>query len=187
MNAMAQLRTQALARWQALSPREQRSVSVLAVLLGVLVFWSIAIAPARHTLNDSDHRRDRIGQQQASMLALQAQAQALHARTPLSREEALRSLQSLTPSAHFQLNVQGERVMVQLKAVPAPTLASWLTQARNQAQALPIEAHLTRGSGSASATGTDTDNAAPTAAMPSDVVWNGNVVLSLPNRGTPTR
>jgi len=147
---MKELRAQALARWQALSPREQRGVSVLGALLGVLLFWSIA--PALSTLRDSDNRRAQIGQQQAHMLALQAQAQALKARAPLSRDEALRSLQSLT-SAQIQLNVQGDRVTVQLKAVPASTLANWLTQARSQAQALPVEAHLTRNTtGTASTT-----------------------------------
>ena len=169
---MKELRAQAQARWQALSPREQRGVSVLGALLGVLLFWSIAIAPALNTLRDSDNRRAQIGQQQAHMLALQAQAQALKARTPLSRDEALRSLQSLTPGAQMQLNVQGDRVTVQLKAVPATTLASWLTQARSQAQALPVEAHLTRNT-----TGTTPVSNANV------VVWDGNLVLSLPNRG----
>ena len=169
---MKELRGQAQARWQALSPREQRGVSVLGALLGVLLFWSIAIAPALNTLRDSDNRRAQIGQQQTHMLALQAQAQALKARTLLSRDEALRSLQSLTPGAQMQLNVQGDRVTVQLKAVPATTLASWLTQARNQAQALPVEAHLTRNT-----TGTTPVSNANV------VVWDGNLVLSLPNRG----
>jgi general secretion pathway protein M len=169
---MKELRAQAQARWQALSPREQRGVSVLGALLGVLLFCSIAIAPALNTLRDSDNRRAQIGQQQTHMLALQAQAQALKARTLLSRDEALRSLQSLTPGAQMQLNVQGDRVTVQLKAVPATTLASWLTQARNQAQALPVEAHLTRNT-----TGTTPVSNANV------VVWDGNLVLSLPNRG----
>lgn len=173
MKALNPLRTQAAARWQALSPREQRGISVLGVLLAALLFWSIAIAPALNTLRDSDHRRAQIGQQQAHMLVLQNQAQALQARTPLSRDEALRTLQSLTPSPHLQLQVQGERVSVQLKAVPAPILAHWLTQARQQTQALPVEAHLTRGNATAA------NNAA--------VVWDGNLVLSLPNRGASAR
>lgn len=149
-------------RWQALSPREQRGLSLLGALLAVLLFWLIAIAPALNTLRGSDHRRAQIGQQHAHMLALQAQAQALQTRTPISREEALRNLQGLTPGAQMQLNVQGDRVMVQLKAVPAAALASWLTQARSQAQAFPVEAHLTR------------SNTAMT--------WDGSLVLSLPSR-----
>ena len=167
---MKALRAQAFSRWQALSPREQRGVSVLGALLSVWLFWSIAIAPALNTLRDSDNRHAQIGQQQAHMLALQHQAQALQTRTPLSRDEALRSLQSLTPGALMQLNVQGDSVSVQLKSVQAPTLANWLTQARSQAQALPVEAHLTR------------SNAANSA-----VVWDGSLVLSLPSRGAAAR
>jgi len=170
-----QLKTQALTRWQALSPREQRGVSVLAALLGVLLFWSVAMAPALNTLRDSDHRRAHISQQQAHMLALQTQAQALQTHTHLSRDEALRQLQSLTPSAHMQLNVQGDRVAVQLKAAPAPVLANWLSQTRSQAQALPVEVHLTRNSASASASASAPANAT--------VAWDGNLVLSLPTRG----
>jgi general secretion pathway protein M len=177
MSALTQLRTQALARWQALSPREQSGVSVLGALLCVLLFWSTAIAPALNTLRDSDNRRAQIGQQQAHMLALQTQAQSLQTRTPLSRDEALRNLQGLTPGTQIQLNVQGERVSVQLKAVPAPTLANWLAQARSQAQALPVEAHLTRGNG------TVANNASAPATPNSAVVWDGNLVLNLPNRG----
>jgi general secretion pathway protein M len=169
---MKELRAQAQARWQALSPREQRGVSMLSALLGVLLFWSIAIAPALNTLSDSDNRRAQIGQQQAHMLALQNQAQALQTRTPLSRDEALRNLQGLTPGAQMQLNVQGDRVSAQLKAVPAPALANWLAQARSQAQALPVEAHLTRGN---------------TTGANSAVVWDGSLVLSLPNRGAAVR
>jgi general secretion pathway protein M len=160
-------------RWQALSPREQRSASVLGALIGVVLFWSIAIAPALNTLRDSDNRRAQIGQQQAHMLALQNQAQALQTRTPLSRAEALRNLQSLSAGTPIQLNVQGDRVSVQLKAVPAPILANWLAQARNQAQALPVEAQLTRGNAAAASNAT--------------VTWNGSLVLSLPNRGAAAR
>lgn len=173
MSALTQLRTQALARWQALSPREQNGVSVLGTLLAVLLLWSVAVAPALQALRDCDNRRTQIGLQQAHMLALQNQAQALQARTPLSRDEALRNLQGLTPGAQIQLNVQGERVAVQLKAVPAPALANWLAQARTQAQALPIEAHLTRNQAAT------ISNAA--------VVWDGNLVLSLPNRGSTAK
>jgi general secretion pathway protein M len=180
---MNELRTQALVRWQALSPREQRGVSVLGVLLAGWLFWVIAMAPALNTLRDSDNRRAQIGQQHAHMLALQNQAQALQTRTPLSRDEALRNLQGLTPGAQMQLNVQGDRVSVQLKTVPAPILANWLAQARSQAQALPVEAHLTRSNG----TGTNNMPGAATAASNSAVVWDGSLVLSLPNRGASAR
>ena len=164
MKALNALRAQTQARWQALSPREQHGLSVLGALAGVVFFWSFAIAPSLNTLRDSDNRRAHIGQQQAKMLALQT-------RTPLSRDEALRSLQSLSAGTAIQLNVQGDRVSVQLKAVPAPLLANWLTQARAQAQALPVEAHLTRSNTTAAS---NSNNAT--------VTWDGSLVLSLPNR-----
>jgi general secretion pathway protein M len=176
---MKELRAQALTRWQALSPGEQRGIAVLGALLALLFFWSIAIAPALNTLHDSDNRRAQITQQQAHMLALQSQAQALQTRTPLSRDEALRHLHGLTPGAQMQLNVQGERLSVQLKAVPATALANWLAQARSQAQALPVEAHLTRSNATAASNASVTAN--------SVVVWDGNLVLSLPSRGAQTR
>jgi general secretion pathway protein M len=176
---MKELRAQALTRWQALSPGEQRGIAVLGALLALLFFWSIAIAPALNTLHDSDNRRAQITQQQAHMLALQSQAQALQTRTPLSRDEALRHLQGLTPGAQMQLNVQGERLSVQLKAVPATALANWLAQARSQAQALPVEAHLTRSNATAASNASVTAN--------SVVVWDGSLVLSLPNRGAAAR
>ncbi|WP_333845369.1 type II secretion system protein GspM [Limnohabitans sp.] len=170
MNAWTAWRARVSSRWQALSPREQRGLSLLGVLLAVLLFWSVAIDPALNTLRDSDNRRAQIGQQQAHMLALQNQAQALQTLTPLSRDEALRSLQSLSAGSQIQLNVQGERVSVQLKALPAPILANWLTQARTQAQALPVEAQLTRNITSKTT-----------------VLWDGSLVLSLPNRGAAAR
>jgi general secretion pathway protein M len=176
---MKALRAQALSRWQALSPREQRGISVLGALLGLLLFWSVAIAPALNTLRDSDNRRAQISQQQAHMLALQNQAQALQTRTPLSRDEALRNLQSLSAGSQIQLNVQGDRVSVQLKAVPAPILANWLAQVRSQAQALPVEAHLTRSNAAA------TNNAS--ASTNSAVAWDGSLSLSLPNRVSAAR
>ena len=164
-NAFQTLKATAATRWQVLSVREQRSLAWLGLLLASVLIWGVAIAPALHTLRDSDARRAHIGVQQARMLALQAQAKALQQRTPLSRDEALRTLQSLSANSPFQLTVQGERVSVQLKTVPAQTLATWLTQVRNQAQVLPIEAHLTRGA--------DTDK--------NNTTWNGSLVLRLPD------
>ena len=165
------------ARWQDLTTREQRSVSFVASVLGLLLVWLIAIAPALTTVQQSDLRRAQVAQQHAHLLGLQAKAQSLQKQTPLSRDEALRRLQSTMLTPGMQLNVQGERVSLQLKAVPASALAQWLTQARTQAQALPLEAHLTR---SASAN-TSANNNAPAA---STVVWDGNLVMRLPSRNT---
>ena len=173
MSELKQLRAQVLSHWHALSARERLGLSVLGTLLLVCLFWSVMIAPALNTLRESEVRRLQIDQQESQMLALQQIAQSLQTRTPLPREEALRNLQGLTPSTHIQLNVQGERIAVQLKAIPASVLTNWLTQARNQAQVLPIEAHLTRSNA------TDVNSKTST--------WEGNLVMSLPRRSVESR
>ena len=181
LDPLHQLKASLTTRWSALSPREQRSLSLLGWLLGGVLFWSLAIAPAWNTLRQSQQRLDDVMQQTLRMQSLQRQAQALQARQILSREQALRTLQSLTTTAgtSIQLTVQGEHVAVQLKAVPAHTLITWLNQARSQAQALPLEAHLTRGlsNGSAGTAGMP-NTTAPTPATP---VWDGKLLLKLPS------
>lgn len=160
------------ARWQALSSSEQRSLSGLAWVLCLALVYSVALSPAWQTLKHSQAQREQLSQQLAQMQALQAQAQALQQRTPLSRDEALRTLQSLSNAAGsgLQLTVQGERVSVQVKALPASALAQWLRLVRTQAQCLPVEAHL---------------NQASSASPGAPVSWNGTLVLSLPSRPSP--
>lgn len=160
------------ARWQALSSSEQRSLSGLAWVLCLALVYSVALSPAWQTLKHSQAQREQLSQQLAQMQALQAQAQALQQRTPLSRDEALRTLQSLSNAAGsgLQLTVQGERVSVQVKALPASALAQWLRLVRTQAQCLPVEAHL---------------NQASSASPGAPLSWNGTLVLSLPSRPSP--
>ena len=102
------------------------------------------------------------------LLAYSAQAQALQQRPVLSRDEALRTLQSLSQplGKQLELTVQGERVSVQIKAMPAQALAQWLNQARTQAQALPQEAHWVRQSGTQ---------------------WDGTLVLRLPSASASSK
>ncbi len=193
MSTSNPLQAQLLSRWHALSAREQHSMQLLGLLLGLAVFWSLAIAPAWNTLRHSEARRADLMQQTSQMLALQRQAQALQSRQALSREQAMRTLQSLSTSAGtgMQLSLQGDGVLVQLKAVRAHTLANWLSQARTQAQALPVEVHLSRtvpnaapvtlnGVASAISSGTvGAALAAPGASNPAPT-WDGSLLLKLP-------
>jgi general secretion pathway protein M len=122
------------------------------------------------------------------MRALQQRAQELQKTKPLSRDESLRSLQSITPAGNpaLQMTIQGDRVLVQLKNLSASQLASWLTQARSNAQALPDEVHISRSTSSsvsasisvnASSGINATSNSANTTAA-----WDGQIVLRLPQR-----
>jgi hypothetical protein len=102
-------------------------------------------------------------QQRQQMAALQSQAQALQKRTPLSREEALKSLQALTRSAmpSAQVAAQNERVSVSFKAASATVLASWLQSARENAQVRVVDAQWQR---------------------TPEGLWEGAMVLKLPSR-----
>jgi len=175
-------------RWQGLNARERLLVSVLLGLFGVWLFVSIAISPALRTLNASETQRAEVAQQVVQMRALQQRAQELQKTKPLSRDESIRSLQSITPTGNpaLQMTIQGDRVMVQLKNLSASQLANWLAQARNNAQALPDEVHISRSvtssvnsstSLSALSGGNATINS--TNAINS---WDGQIILRLPQR-----
>ena len=135
----------------------------------------VLIAPAQNKLRQADSRRQVVAQQLAHMQALQAQAQALQQRTPMSRDSALKALQGVAAPSGVQLNPQGERVLVTFKAVPAHVLSQWLAQARTQAQALPSEVHLTR-----TAINTAASNPASNTTPPTSPAWDGSLVLVLP-------
>ena len=164
---MHDLRATLHSRWQQLAPRERLGVGALGWLLGIWLVWAVALQPALHTLHDSAQRRARLSQQLQRMQALQSQAQSLQQQTSLPPAEALQRLRQLTPTtdAGLQLSQTNGQVSVQVNAVPATALASWLAQARRQAHALPTEVHLTLANKDGSGAS-----------------WSGRIVLRLPER-----
>ncbi len=157
------------AYWNALAPRERALALSTAGLLMAALLWWVGVGPAFGTLRSAQVQQQSLEAQLQHMKSLQAEAQALQAQPKLGYDEALRALQAsvkqrLGPGA--QLSVAGESATVTLRSTPAEVLASWLTQARINARAVPAEAHLTR-----SPTGP-----AATAA------WDGTLILSLPAR-----
>ena len=99
------------------------------------------------------------------MRGLQAQAKALQSSPKVNTSDALRALESSAKQrlgSNTQINVVGERASVTLKAVNPDALAQWLAQARVNAHALPVEAHLVQ-------------NLEAGAAK-----WSGTVVMRLP-------
>lgn len=175
-------------RWQGLNARERLLVSVLLGLFGVWLFVSIAISPALRTLNASESQRAEVAQQVVQMRALQQRAQELQKTKPLSRDESIRSLQSITPTGNpaLQMTIQGDRVMVQLKNLSASQLANWLAQARSNAQALPDEVHISRSvtssvNSSTSLSALSGVNANGNTAN-ATAAWDGQIILRLPQR-----
>jgi general secretion pathway protein M len=180
--------THGQSRWQGLNARERLLVSVFFGLFGIWLFVSIAISPALRTLNSAQQQRAEVAQQVVQMRALQQRAQELQKTKPLSRDESIRSLQSITPTGNpaLQMTIQGDRVLVQLKNLSASQLANWLAQARSNAQALPDEVHISRSatssvSSSSSVSALSGVNANGNTAN-ATAAWDGQIILRLPQR-----
>ena len=180
--------THGQSRWQGLNARERLLVSVFFGLFGIWLFVSIAISPAMRTLNSAQQQRAEVAQQVVQMRALQQRAQELQKTKPLSRDESLRSLQSITPPGNpaLQMTVQGDRVMVQLKNLSASQLANWLAQARSNAQALPDEVHISRSATSSVSSSTSVSALSGVNATSNSTnattAWDGQIILRLPQR-----
>jgi len=180
--------THGQARWQGLSARERLLASVLLGLFGIWLFISIAISPALRTLNSAEQQRAEVAQQVVQMRALQQRAQELQKTKPLSRDESIRGLQSITPTGNpaLQMTIQGDRVLVQLKNLSASQLATWLAQARSNAQALPDEVHISRSTSSNVSASTSVNASsginASSNSTNTTTAWDGQIVLRLPQR-----
>jgi len=180
--------THGQARWQGLSARERLLVSILLGLFGIWLFISIAISPALRTLNSAQQQRAEVAQQVVQMRALQQRAQELQKTKPLSRDESIRGLQSITPTGNpaLQMTIQGDRVLVQLKNLSASQLATWLAQARSNAQALPDEVHISRSTSSNVSASTSVNASsginASSNSTNTTTAWDGQIVLRLPQR-----
>ena len=164
-------------RWLDLSGRERAGLSLALGLLTLALVWSVGVEPAWRQWQQGQARTQALQTQWQGMQALQAQASALSAQSRVRPEEAVRllqtSLSTLGPGAVMTVN--GDLATVQIKATSAATVSQWLTQARVQAQALPVQARLgrsaasgTAGPGSALASATTVGNlttAAPVGAL----------------------
>jgi general secretion pathway protein M len=165
------------ARWQTLGTREQTLIQSAAAVVGLACVWWGLVAPPLATLRQADALQHNLDAQAQKMQVLQAQAKVLQSQPKLSRDDAMRALdtsvkQRLGPSA--QLNAQGDRVTVTLKNTSADALAQWLVQARVNARAIPSEARLVRAATPANpAMPANQGSRTPSA-------WDGTLVLSLP-------
>jgi general secretion pathway protein M len=163
-------------RIAALSPREQTLVTGGAVILLVALVISVGVLPAWRSLQQGPARQQALNAQVARVAQLEAQAQALKSRPVWSGAEAATKLQASSAglaapggaaggaaAEPLQLSLSPQQANATLRALPADTLAAWLTAAREQAHAVPSEAKLTRAAG---AEGADR--------------WSGTLVMRLP-------
>ena len=150
-------------RWAALAAREQRGLSVAALVVVLAIFWGLLVAPALRTLKSLEPQRAALATELEHMQALQLRATQLQAKPALIPKDALKTLQAAATALgkNATLQVLGEQATLSLKQVSAPDLAQWL--APQSASGLsPVEAHLQRDAGSASP------------------MWSGTLVFQLP-------
>ncbi len=162
--------------WQQRTPREQQLLSAAAGILVLALLWGVAIKPALVTWREAPARQSALDTQTSHMLQLQAQVQALKKPSAITRAEALRWLEANIPQSlgkDAKWSLQGEQLSVTLSGATATQLTTWLGQARELAQALPVQAQLQQ-------TPSPTDKSKPAGPADNTVRWSGSLLLSLP-------
>ena len=135
------------ARWTALAARERSGLTAAAVLIGVLLLWSVAIQPAWRTLREAPARIDQQGAQLQILQRLAAEATELRAIAPVSNTQACAALQGATArlAGRATLQLQGDRATVTVNGLAGDELRDWLSEVRSAARARATEVQLTRG------------------------------------------
>jgi general secretion pathway protein M len=160
-----------MSKWRSLfqalphKDRQRLQYVALAVLCSLLWFWNIS--PALQTYQQAPQRLAQLEQQSETLKALQLQALALQKATRMKAQDASAVLPQASVSIlgnGAKLNLEATRATLTLTSVSAEALAQFLETARNQAHALPTEAHLQK-----------------TKAGAQDM-WRGTLILSLPSQ-----
>lgn len=140
-------RAQVLTQWQSLGERERLVVGTVGVLLGLLLAWSLLVAPALRTLKSAPAELETLELQLQQMQAQAQEARALRTAPPVPPAQAEAALKASVEhlGAAARLNITGDRAIVTLNGIAAPALQAWLAEVRAAARARPVEAQLTRG------------------------------------------
>lgn len=158
-NAVAPVR----ARWQALGARERRLLTVAAWLVGALLAWYVAVAPAWRTVSGAPARLDQLDAQLQQMQRMAGEARSLRGAPAVGAVQAQVAVKAASDALGgvARLTLQGDRATVTFTNASGAQLREWLTEVRGAGRARPVEASLTRGPQG----------------------YNGSVVLALPGGG----
>lgn len=133
--------------WQQRDAREKTLLTLATTVVSVALVWGIAIAPALRTLQKSAAQQAALQDQMQTMARLQAQAKALQAQAPLTQAQAATALSASVQQAFgsaADITIRASDASVTLRGVSADALAQWLSTARTNAHAVPLQARLTR-------------------------------------------
>lgn len=142
-----QLRAQALTQWQSLGERERLALTAIAVLLGLLLAWSVLLAPALRTVKTAPAELETVDLQLQRMQVQALEAQTLRKTPPVPPAQAQEALKASVDhlGAVAKLNLTGDRAVVTLNGITPFALQAWLGEVRAAARARPVEAQLARG------------------------------------------
>lgn len=144
---LQQARAQAAAQWQSMGERERVALAAVAVVLGLLLAWSLLLAPALRTLKNAPIELEKVELQLQQMQAQAQEARALRSAPAVPPAQAQAALTASVAhlGAAARLNMAGDRAVVSLTGVAPEMLQGWLGEVRSAARARPVEAQLTRG------------------------------------------
>lgn len=146
--ALTSLRQQAGTWWLARTARERQAVTVVAVVLGALVVWSLFVQPAWRTASQAPAQLDRLDAQLQQMQRISNETTALRATPRVPPAQAAQALKAATDRLgdRARLVLLGDRATLTLQTGVNPeALRAWLVEARSGARARPVEAQLQRG------------------------------------------
>ncbi len=135
-----------MARWRALAARERNVLTAAGAFLAVVLFWSVAVAPAWRTLSETPAQIDQLDAQLQTMRRLAAEAAELRNVAPISAMQSSTALLAATDrlGERARLILQDDRATVTLNSMPGGDLQSWLAEVRSAARARVAEAQLSR-------------------------------------------
>lgn len=155
--------------WNALAQREQNLVLLAGSVVLLALLWWVALAPALNSLRTAPARHAAADRELQAMLQMQAQAELLRQQPQSSSADAKTLLEQSVAAelgANAKLQWLGQRAQITLTQAPAPALARWLSQARDNSHAAVAEMKLNR----------------QTAGNAGDATtrWSGSLLLDLP-------
>lgn len=134
-------------RWQALALRERGIALALAWVVGLVLLWFVAVAPALRSVGSATARLDELEVQLQQMQRLAGEAATLRALPVVSGLQSQSALKAATdalgPAARLQLG--GDRATITFTNATGTQVRDWLAEARSAARVRPVEANLTRG------------------------------------------
>ena len=140
------LRGQAATAWRARAPRERAALALAAAVLGVLVVWTLLVAPALATLRTAPPQLESLDGQLLQMRALAAEVRELRNATPVAAAQAGLAIKTATEryGDKVRLTLQADRALITLVNASPEQLRALLVEVRTAARARPIEAQLNR-------------------------------------------